>query len=170
MKNSFLFMLVISVIFIAACSAKKDETELYNTAKKSLENQMYYEALVNFRELLNEYPDGQYTAEAIFETGKLYHGKIDTALTDNEAFEKAVEYYNLLQTDFPQHVKAPEALFMASFVLANEIKDFKRAEASYKLFIEKYPDNQLAESAKIELENLGIPPEEILKKKIATEN
>jgi hypothetical protein len=38
------------------------------------------------------------------------------------------------------------------------------------LFIEKYPDHELAASAKEELENMGLTPEEILQKNLAKSN
>jgi hypothetical protein len=41
---------------------------------------------------------------------------------------------------------------------------FDEATKSYKLFLEKYPNDPLAVSAKEELDNMGIPPEEILKR------
>lgn len=166
--GSFLLVVLFSIVMIS-CSSKKDETELYNKAKKSLNDQNYYDALVSYKELIKEYPNGEHAPEVLLEIGKLYHGKVDTSLTPKESFEKAVEFYKRLQEEYPQNEKASEALFMASFVLANEIKDYKRAEDSYKLFIEKYPESELVESAKIELENIGVAPEEILKKKVTTE-
>ena len=170
MKVSSLLSFLVLSLLIIACSSKKDESELYNSAKKSLENQKYYEALVTYNELLNDYPNGTHAAETIFELGKLNHGKVDTTLNEMQSFEKAVTFYTKLQKDYPEYEKSSEALFMASFVLANEIKDLERAEASYNLFIEKYPNSELVESAKIELENLGVAPEEILRKKVATDN
>ena len=38
-----------------------------------------------------------------------------------------------------------------------------KAKATYQEFINKYPNSELAEDAKITIENLGIPAEEILK-------
>ncbi len=55
---------------------------------------------------------------------------------------------------------------MAGFILANDLQDFDAAKETYELYIEKYPDGQLADDAKIELENLGKTPEEILLEKI----
>ena len=54
---------------------------------------------------------------------------------------------------------------MAGFILANELKEFKEAGKMYNLYIQKYPNGELADDAKIELQNLGKSPEEILSHK-----
>jgi len=54
---------------------------------------------------------------------------------------------------------------MSAFILANELQKLDLAKESYNLFLQKYPSHELANSAREELNNLGIPAEEILKKK-----
>ena len=56
---------------------------------------------------------------------------------------------------------------MCGYIQANELKDFDAATKTYKLFIEKFPDSEFAVSAKAELDNMGLAPEEILKKNLA---
>jgi len=58
---------------------------------------------------------------------------------------------------------------MAGFIYANELQNYKEAEILYKQFLNEYPDNELAPSARAELENLGLSPEEILEKNLAKE-
>ena len=53
---------------------------------------------------------------------------------------------------------------MAGYILANDLQKYDDATKSYKLFIEKYPGHPLASSAKQELDNMGLSPEEILKR------
>ena len=60
-------------------------------------------------------------------------------------------------------------LFMAGFILANDLQDFDSAKETYELYLEKYPNGQLADDARVELENLGKTPEEILLEKIKTD-
>jgi hypothetical protein len=59
---------------------------------------------------------------------------------------------------------------MAGFIYANELQNYKEAEALYKQFLSEYPENELAPSAQAELDNLGLSPEEILQKNLAKEN
>ncbi|WP_268761450.1 tetratricopeptide repeat protein [Candidatus Chrysopegis kryptomonas] len=53
---------------------------------------------------------------------------------------------------------------MLGFIHANELNDYKKAKIYYQKFIEKYPNSELATSAKFELENLGKEPEKIIQR------
>lgn len=77
--------------------------------------------------------------------------------------QKAIEIYSKIIEKMPQHRKAPTAFFMTGFVYANDLKDLEKAKAAYELFLEKFPNDDMAESARGELKNLGKTPEEILK-------
>jgi hypothetical protein len=59
---------------------------------------------------------------------------------------------------------------MSGFVLANELNDYEQATETYNLFLDKFPNHDLATSAKEEVENMGLSPEEILKKNLAKED
>jgi hypothetical protein len=53
---------------------------------------------------------------------------------------------------------------------ANELQKYDEAEKLYEKFLEKFPQSELAPSAKEEIQNIGIPPEEILKRKVKNPN
>ena len=55
-------------------------------------------------------------------------------------------------------------MFSTGFIYANNLNQVDSARAAYTLFLEKYPQSELAASAKGELENLGRTPEEIIGK------
>lgn len=77
--------------------------------------------------------------------------------------QKAIELYTKITEKMPQHPKAPTAYFMIGFVYANDLKDLEKGKAAFELFLEKFPDDEMAESARAELKNLGKSPEEVLK-------
>lgn len=77
---------------------------------------------------------------------------------------KAIELYSLLLANAPQHPKAATAQFMTGFIYANDLGQLDKAKAAYEAFLQKYPNDELSESAKMELENLGKSPEELIKK------
>jgi len=58
---------------------------------------------------------------------------------------------------------------MAGFILANDLNMYNEATEAYNLFMETFPKHELAASAKEELDNMGLTPEEILQKNIAKE-
>lgn len=78
--------------------------------------------------------------------------------------EKAIELYALILANAPQHPKATTAQFMTGFIYANDMNELDKAKVAYEAFLQKHPNDELAESAKMELENLGKSPEELIKK------
>ena len=76
-------------------------------------------------------------------------------------YEKAVEYFQKVYNDYPNGLLSSKALFMTGFINANYLQDFEKARESYSLFIEKYPDHELAKDAKFELDLMGKSPDEL---------
>lgn len=79
-----------------------------------------------------------------------------------EELEQAVGLYDRILTDYPESIEAGDALFMKAYVLHNELKELERAEQAYVTFLERYPNHDLASSARFELQNLGVPDAVIL--------
>ncbi len=79
-------------------------------------------------------------------------------------FKDAAFASEKLYTQYPDHEKAPTAMFLAGFIYEDKLKNNEKAEAIYKEFLSKYPDNDFASSAKVSLKYLGAPADEMLKK------
>ncbi|NOX67010.1 MAG: tetratricopeptide repeat protein [Chlorobi bacterium] len=167
MKKIFGFLLVGLTIFLINCSGKTDK-DLYESAKKNLENEKYSDALVLFEELVNEYPNSEYYQDALLETGQLYQGQVDKNISYKESLKKAIQSYRMFYSKYKDDPKAPQTLFMIGFIQANDLGELDSARVTYTKFVELYPDNEIAASARTELENLGLSPDEILAKKIQT--
>ena len=127
----------------------------------------FQEALVNFQNIVDEFPKSEHYKFALLKTGELNQGLVDTNLTSEESYLKAVKAYSKFHKKFHTDPKAPQTLFMIGFIQANELKNDEAAKAAYSKFIKLYPESEMIESAKAEIENLGLTPDEILKKKAA---
>ena len=92
---------------------------------------------------------------------------VNKDITKKEAFLKAINVYTEYQSKYPDDSKTPQAMFMIGFIYANELVDTAKAKEAYSKYLELYPDSEMAESAKAEIENLGLTPDEILQKKIS---
>jgi tetratricopeptide (TPR) repeat protein len=77
--------------------------------------------------------------------------------------QKAIELYASVLANAPQSPKAATAQFMTGFIYANDLNELDKAKVAYEAFLQKYPNDELAESAKMELQNLGKSPEELIK-------
>jgi len=162
-KNIFL-MLLVSLIFVF-CSNQSDK-DLYENAQNLITEKKYDEAVVIFEKLIETNKQSDLASSALFECAKIYQGQVLKNMNGNESLKKSVKVYKNVYEEYPNSEDAENALFMAGFILANDLNDLEGAKKIYQLYLEKYPNGQLADDAKVELKNLGKTPEEILKDKI----
>lgn len=103
-------------------------------------------------------PNDQQTPEFLFKA-------LDVAVGVNaEGPEKAINIADVLIEKYPDFEMTPMAMFVKGFVYENMIGDLQNAEMTYRQFIEKYPNNPMVEDVKSTLENLGLTPEELIRK------
>ena len=70
-------------------------------------------------------------------------------------FDLAIENFKGIVENYPEGKHNAEAMFMLGFINANDIADLEEAKKYYTMFIEKYPEHDLADDAQYELDNLG---------------
>jgi len=160
---------LLTFLLIVGCSTKKSDQELFDEAQKNLKEDKIPEAVVAFEELVNDHSESELTPEALSQLGSLYQNKQIKSLSERENLEKAITLFKKLHDEYPTSSYAPSGLFMAGFIYANELLNYKEAETLYKQFLSEYPHDDLAPSAQAELDNLGLSPEEILMKNMAKE-
>ncbi|MBR5146093.1 MAG: tetratricopeptide repeat protein [Bacteroidales bacterium] len=103
-------------------------------------------------------PNDQQTPDFLFKA-------LDVAVGVNaEGPQKAIDIANVLIEKYPDFEMTPMAMFIKGFVYENMIGDLQNAEVTYRQFIEKYPNNSMVEDVKSTLENLGLTPEELIRK------
>lgn len=165
MKKIF-SVITIFILLFSSCNTHKDK-DLFDSASAKAKTKNYSEALKDYQKVIDEYPSGDKAAESLFAVAAIYHMFQIPNISKEESLKKAVEYYQKLYDQFPEKEKAAKALFMAAFIKANELNQLESARSSYQTFVEKFPNHELASQAKIELENLGKTPEEMLNNRTA---
>jgi TolA-binding protein len=166
--KSVLSLILIAFIFIG-CSSKKSDEELFNEAKTNTEEGKIPEAVATYEELIKEYPDSKSAPEALTNLASIYQNKLVKNISETESLQEAAKLFRQIYDVYPESEFAPMGLFMAGFVLANELDMYNEATETYNLFMKTFPEHELAGSAKEELDNMGLTPEEILQKNIAKE-
>lgn len=169
MKRVMIYLLIGLTIFLVNCAGKTDK-DIYESARKNIENEKYADALVLFEKLVKEYPNSEHYQEALLQTGELYQGQVNKSIPYKESLKKAIRSYRMFYSKYKDDPKAPQTLFMIGFIQANELGELDSARVTYTQFVELYPDNEIAASARTELENLGLSPDEILAKKIQSKS
>lgn len=76
---------------------------------------------------------------------------------------KTIDLFNKIMTKYPDYEKTPSVMFLKAFVYEDQLHDLSKAKKYYEEFLEKYPDSDFADDAKISLQNLGKSPEELIK-------
>ena len=164
MKKLNVLLILSFTLIIVGCGISNDK-DYFEDAQKSMEAKNYSEALDNFQKIVDEFPKSEHYKSALLNIGELNQGLVDTNLTSEESLLRAVKAYTEFHKKFHTDPKAAQTLFMIGFIQANELKNIEAAKVAYSKFLKLYPDSEMAESAKAEIENLGLTPDEILQKK-----
>ena len=70
-------------------------------------------------------------------------------------YEESIINFESVLKHYPEGEKSAKSMFMIGFIYANHTKNLDKAKEYYNKFIEKYPEHELASSAKYELDTLG---------------
>jgi TolA-binding protein len=168
MKNLKLLPLLIFSLLFTFCGGKTDK-ELFDEAVKLSNEKKYDDAIVAFENIETEFKESELAPKALFESAKIYQGQVIKKLNSKESLLKSIEVYKKVYENYPNSYEAENSLFMSAFIYANDLNDLENAKLAYELYLEKFPDGVLAKDARIELENLGKTPEQILMEKIQIE-
>jgi tetratricopeptide (TPR) repeat protein len=101
-------------------------------------------------------PEDTLSPRLLFEAGQLAH--------QTQTYNEALELLDWMCLEYPEHPMAADALFLNGYILDSELKRFDEAKQRYEAFLERYPDNEFAETTQFLLDNLGVPAEEIIKR------
>jgi len=76
---------------------------------------------------------------------------------------QSIQLLDRIIIDYPNFSKLPDCLFLKAFIYENQTKDMDNAVKGYKEFLKKYPNHELAPSAKAAIDNMGIPLDALIK-------
>jgi peptidyl-prolyl cis-trans isomerase C len=107
-------------------------------------------------ELRDEYEPQNFVREDILRTTRTPEELWEIAQAEDANYTR-IQYYRNIVNRYPDHKYAPQALFMIGFVYAEEVVDLVQARRTFEELIQKYPDTEVAESAKWMIENLNEP-------------
>jgi hypothetical protein len=105
--------------------------------------------------------------EKNYKTDNLLQDKVDkTTRSPQELFDFAqnssdpqtrINAFQQIVDKFPQDKVAPQAMFMVGFVYAEEIKDRAMADRTFTELMAKYPESEMAKTARWMIDNLDEP-------------
>ena len=90
---------------------------------------------------------------------------LDVAVGINaEGPQKAIDIADVMIEQYPDFEMTPMAMFLKGFVYENMMTDYEKALDTYYQFLERYPNSSLVNDVKSTIENIGLTPEELIKK------
>jgi TolA-binding protein len=79
-------------------------------------------------------------------------------------YEDAINMFSKVEANYPDHERAPMALFMKAFTYEENLRNSEQAKKSYEEFLVKYPNHQLTEQVMQLIAVIGLSPEELIKR------
>lgn len=124
-----------------------EEKLAYETAFEALKQGRYAESSQLFSAFLQQYPDGEFAANATYWLGESYY------VTQN--YEIALETFQSLLSRFPDSRKAPDGLLKVGYC-QYELGDTQRAASTLNEVVSRFPDTPVARLAQGRLRALRL--------------
>jgi TolA-binding protein len=161
-KRSILWLLMLSIVLVTACkpSKQKMESRINGTEERLFNAETGYspkaaDSLVQlYQEFAGRFPGDSLSPGYLFKAASL--------LMNIQRADRSIALFRQVMERYPEHSKAPLALFFIGFVQENQLGLLDQARQSYMLFLEKYPGHDFADDARASIENLGKTPEQMI--------
>ncbi len=164
MKKSVFCFLAGLVVVITSCTPSREKSVL---KIQDLEKRLFAPEAVSFDKakadslmtlyvtFVKDNPKDSLSPDYLFKAAGI-------AMNSGEG-SKALNWYNQFLKDYPEHANAAMSLFFKAFVYENLLRNLDYAKESYLLFIEKYPQDEFNDDARIALQNLGKSPDQMIR-------
>ena len=101
-------------------------------------------------------PDDAMTPEYLFKA-------VDVSMNLNEP-QRTIYIIDKLVKEYPDYPRTQAALFIKAFIFETRYNNLDMAKKIYEQYLEMYPNGDFADDCKASIENLGLTPEELVKK------
>jgi outer membrane protein assembly factor BamD (BamD/ComL family) len=65
--------------------------------------------------------------------------------------------------EYPMNEQTPISMFLKAFVYENQLNDTAKARSVYEEYINRFPESELIEDARVAIRNLGKSPEDLIR-------
>jgi outer membrane protein assembly factor BamD (BamD/ComL family) len=163
MRKYTLLPIVLAFAVFSGCSPSKEksvstitslETRLFSPAATGFDKVKADSLLAAYESFMNRFADDSLTLKYTFKAANLAMNMGDGA--------KAIGLFDKFIEKYPDHPKAAVSMFFKAYIYENQLKNLEKAKEIYLLFIEKYPSGDFTNDARVALQNLGKPPEQMV--------
>jgi len=164
MKHYILLAVVITLAVLSGCSPSREksvrtitslETRLFAPAAVGFDKVKADSLLSAYESFIKHFPEDSLTVKFAFKAANLCMNMGDGT--------KAIGLFDKFIEKYPDNPKAAVSMFFKAYIYENQIKNLDKAKEIYLQFIEKYPNGDFANDARIALKNLGKSPEQMVR-------
>ena len=97
-------IMILAGVFVLSCSNKLSEAEYYNLATDAFNKQDFQKSIENFKNIIDNYPEGQRASEALFMMGYIN-------ANNTKDLKEAEKYYKLFIEKYPNDELTDDAQY-----------------------------------------------------------
>ncbi|HBB93007.1 MAG: hypothetical protein A2X22_11300 [Bacteroidetes bacterium GWF2_49_14] len=167
MKNFLILVFVMSALILTGCGRNAEKKKLIekiaagearifgDTITVSPDLNTGMEMIQAYTDFANTYPDDTASAEYLFKGAEIAMNMKMSGM--------AIEYYKRIVDSWPGYSKVGYCIFLQAFILENDLKQYDQATKAYEDFLNRFPDHVLAKDARMSIQNMGKPIEELIR-------
>jgi tetratricopeptide (TPR) repeat protein len=163
-RNLFSILIISLSMLVISCKPSKEkelqkikemEERLLGDNSNSIDGVSAYNLQIAYTGFYENFPDAPETPELLFRAADM--------CVNLKWSKQAVDYLNIIISQYPDYEKAPDALFLLAFVHDHLVDDDAKAGEYYRAYLDQYPDHIFAKDAEASIRNLGKTDEEIMR-------
>ena len=161
MKRLFLVLAVIALV-LAGCGSNDPAKRINELEKQAFSTEgainpeVASDLVTAYYDFANANPDDAMSPEYLFKA-------VDVSMNLNEP-QRTIYMIDKLLKEYPDYPRTQAALFVKAFIYETRYNDLTMAKKLYEQYLEMYPEGEFADDCRSSIDNLGLSPEELIKK------
>ena len=152
---------IVAALVLFACNSnpakriEKLEKQLFTT-EQAVDPLIADDLVTAYCDYATQYPDDPMSPEYLFKA-------VDVSMNLNNP-QRTIAIVDRMLRDYPDYPRTQAALFVKGFIFETYYGNLDMARKIYEQYLELYPNGEFADSCRSSIENLGLTPEELVKK------
>ena len=162
MKKFIVYFVLVFVLVLVGCNTndpakriEKLEEQAFAT-EGAINPEVANDLVSAYCDFADANPDDAMAPEYLFKA-------VDVSMNLNEP-QRTIYIIDKLLNNYPDYPRTQAALFVKGFIFETKYENYDMAKKIYEQYLVMYPDGEFAESCRASIENLGLTPEELVKK------
>ena len=162
MKKFIVYFVLVFVFVLVGCNSndpakriEKLEEQAFAT-EGAINPEVANDLVSAYCDFADANPDDAMAPEYLFKA-------VDVSMNLNEP-QRTIYIIDKLLNNYPDYPRTQAALFVKGFIFETRYENYDMAKKIYEQYLVMYPDGEFAESCRASIENLGLTPEELVKK------